>query len=184
MSALGAVALRTGDWRPALAAGLAGGVGYLARPEAILAPAALGLAWVCARMRSWNLRALVASGALPAMGLSALVFVGGYALIKGQVTEKLALRHAASLGSQQVMIRTVPQLLPKGLNDPRWDFSPKEDSDRTVIRHPLRAVRWMALRMVGRALLGFRRHGHLGPGAAAIHLETLPGPGSRRSGRL
>ena len=38
--------IRTGDWRPALAAGLAGGVGYLARPEAILAPAALGLAWL------------------------------------------------------------------------------------------------------------------------------------------
>ena len=140
----GAVALRTGDWRPALAAGLAGGVGYLARPEAILAPAALGLAWVFARMRSWDFRALVASGALPAMALSALVFVGGYALIKGQVTEKLALRHAALLGSQQVMIRTVPQLLPKGLNDARWDFSPKEESDHTVIRHPLQAVRWMA----------------------------------------
>ena len=136
--------MRTADWRPALAAGLAGGVGYLARPEAILAPAALGLAWVFARMRSWDFRALVASAALPAMALSALVFVGGYALIKGQVTEKLALRHAVSLGSQQVMIRTVPQLLPKGLNDARWDFSPKEESDRTVIRHPLQAVRWMA----------------------------------------
>ncbi len=139
----GADALRTGDWRPALAAGLVGGVGYLARPEVILAPAALGLAWVYVRMRSWDFRALVAAGALPAMGLSALVFVGGYALIKGQVTEKLALRHAASLGSQRVMIRTVPQLLPRGLNDAGLDFSPKEESDRTVIRHPLRAVRWI-----------------------------------------
>jgi len=139
----GADALRTSDWRPALAAGLAGGVGYLARPEVILAPAALGLAWVYVRMRAGDSRALIAAGALPAMGLSALVFVGGYALIKGQVTEKLALRHAASLGSQQILIRSVPQLLPKGLNDARWDFSPKEESDRTLIRHPLRAVRWM-----------------------------------------
>ena len=140
----GAVAMRTGDWRQAFAAGLAGGMGYLARPEAILAPVALGLAWGFARMRSWDFRALIASAALPAMGLSALVFVGGYALVKGQVTEKLALRHAAALGSQQVMIRAVPQLLPKGLNDARWDFSPKEESDHTVIHNPLQAVRWMA----------------------------------------
>ena len=26
----------------------------------------------------------------------------------------------------------------------RWDFSPKEESDRTAIRNPLQAVRWMA----------------------------------------
>ncbi len=96
----GAAAMRTDDWRPALAAGLAGGVGYLARPEAILAPATLGLCWVFVRIgcRTWDFRALVASGALPAMGLAALVFVGGYALVKGQVTEKLALRHAAYAG--------------------------------------------------------------------------------------
>ena len=49
-------------------------------------------------------------------GSLGVVFVGGYALIKGQVTEKLALRHAASLGPQQLTIRPVPQLLPKGLN--------------------------------------------------------------------
>jgi len=151
----GAVALRTGDWRPALVAGLAGGVGYLARPETILAPAALGLAWVIVRVRSWDFRALIAYPALPAMGLSALLFVGGYALIKGQVTEKLALRHGAALGSQQIMVRAVPQLLPKGLNDARWDFSPKEDSDRTAIRHPLKAVRWMALEWWDELCWGF-----------------------------
>jgi hypothetical protein len=140
----GAVALRSGDWRPALAAGLAGGVGYLARPEVILAPAALGLCWVYVKLRTRDVRELMTSVALPAMSLSALAFVGGYALVKGQVTEKLALRHAASLGSQQIMIRSVPQLLPRGLDDPQWDFSPKEESDRTVIRNPLKALRWMA----------------------------------------
>ena len=38
----GAVALQSGQWQPALLAGLAGGVGYLARPEVVLAP------WPCA----------------------------------------------------------------------------------------------------------------------------------------
>ena len=140
----GAVAMRNGDWRPALAAGLAGGLGYLARPEAILAPVALGLAWSYTRLRSWDFRALLATAALPAMSLSALVFVGSYALIKGEVTEKLALRHAASLGPQTIMMRHVPQLLPKGLDDAHWDFSPKEESEHAVIRNPLRALRWMA----------------------------------------
>ena len=27
---------------------------------------------------------------------------------------------------------------------PRWDFSPKEETDRIPIRHPLKALRWMA----------------------------------------
>ena len=78
------------------------------------------------------------------MGLSALLLVGGYALVKGQVSEKLALRHGAAIGSQQIMIRAVPQLLPRGLDDKRLDFSPKEDTDRTPIRNPLKALQWMA----------------------------------------
>ena len=78
------------------------------------------------------------------MGLSALVLVGGYALVKGQVSEKLALRHGAALGAQPMTIRAVPQLLPRGLDDPRLDFSPKEETDRTPIRNPLKALRWIA----------------------------------------
>ena len=139
----GAVAIRSGDWRPALASGLAGGVGYLARPEVILAPLTIGLAWAFVKMRSWDLRALVTTAVLPVITCSALVFVGSYAIIKGEVTEKLALRHAAALGSQKIMIRPVPQLLPKGLSEPRWDFSPKEESEQTVLRKPWHAMRWM-----------------------------------------
>lgn len=140
----GALAIRSGSWRWALTAGLSGGVGYLARPEVILAPAALGLVWVFTWTRSRKFRAALASPALPAMGLSALVFVGGYALVKGQVSEKLALRHGAALGSQPVAIRPVPQLLPRGLSDRRLDFSPKEDAERIPIRSPLKALRWIA----------------------------------------
>ena len=57
----GALAVRTGRWQSALAAGLAGGIGYLARPEAILAPAAVGLAWVFTWSRRLNVRSLIAS---------------------------------------------------------------------------------------------------------------------------
>ena len=64
--------------------------------------------------------------------------------MKGQVSEKLALRHGAAIGSQQIMIRAVPQLLPRGLDASRLDFSPKEETDRTPIKKPLKALRWMA----------------------------------------
>ncbi len=139
----GALAVRTGGWQYALAAGLAGGVGYLARPEVILAPLALGLTWVIVKVRAWDVRSLVTAPALPVLCVSAMVFVGGYALVKGQVTEKLALRHGAALGAQQLLLRPVPQLLPKGLDDRRWDFSPKEDAERTQVRHTSRALHWM-----------------------------------------
>jgi 4-amino-4-deoxy-L-arabinose transferase-like glycosyltransferase len=137
---LGAVSLRTGDWRPALGTGLVAGLGYLARPEVILAPIAIGLAWLLTIARSVRFRDMVGSPAMPTMALAALVLVGSYALIKGELSEKLALRHGASLGSQRVMIRPVPQWLPRGLDDGRWDFSPKEESDRVPIRNVRKAV--------------------------------------------
>ena len=55
--------------------------------------------------------------------------VGTYALFKGEVSEKLALRHGASLAQRHVMVRKVGQWLPPGLDNPRWDFSPKEEAD-------------------------------------------------------
>jgi hypothetical protein len=140
----GARAVRTTSWRLALAAGAAGGVGYLARPEALLAPAAVGLAWICILARKLKLRSLVEAPAPAVLGLSALLFVGGYALVKGQVSEKLALRHGAAIGAQPIMVRAVPQLLPKGLSGKGLDFSPKEDTERTPVRNPLTALRWMA----------------------------------------
>jgi hypothetical protein len=151
----GCLALRTGDWRQALGAGLAGGLGYLARPEVILAPLAVALAWIVVGARRQRLHPAFAAPVLPALGLSALVLVGGYALVKGQVSEKLALRHGASLGDQQIMMRPVPQFLPKGLNDTRWDFSPKEDSDRTPIHGPLQAGHWIVLQWWDELCWGF-----------------------------
>jgi hypothetical protein len=55
--------------------------------------------------------------------------VGGYAMVKGEVSEKLALRRGAALPSVHDIARKPRPGLPRGLDDPRWDFSPKEESD-------------------------------------------------------
>ncbi|SRR5579883_3014516 len=138
--ALGARALRNGDRRMALGSGLAAGLGYLARPEVILAPVAIGLTWLTTGL--WASRGRLAPRGTALTGFSAvsvlfgavLVVVGGYALVKGEVSEKLAIRHGASLGPQAILVRPVPQQVPRGLDDPRWDFSPKEEADKVPIR--------------------------------------------------
>ena len=141
----GAASMRTDDWRPALAAGLAGGVGYLARPEAILCRLLWGSAGCSSECGTWDFRALVASGALPAMGLAALAFVGGYALVKGQVTEKLALRHAAYLGFPADYDPCRPSVASPRLERRQVGTSrPRKNRIYAVLRNPLRAVRSMA----------------------------------------
>lgn len=58
-----------------------------------------------------------------------LAFVGSYAAIKGTISEKLSMRYATGLGDGTGVSRSVPHWVPRGLDDPRWDFSPKEESD-------------------------------------------------------
>ena len=65
---------------------------------------------------------------LAGLGVSALVIVGCYALVKGEVSEKLSLRIGASMGSSARAVRTKQVTMPPGLDDPRWDFSAKEES--------------------------------------------------------
>jgi 4-amino-4-deoxy-L-arabinose transferase-like glycosyltransferase len=154
----GAVAVRTGSWRLALAAGSAAGLGYLARPEVILAPAALCAVWLFQSVRNLDLsriRAAMTSPVMPALALSVLVSVGAYALVKGQVSEKLALRHGASLGRQNILIRAVPLWLPRGLDDPRWDFSAKEEGDRLTIKSPRKALEWIVIEWWDELCCGF-----------------------------
>jgi 4-amino-4-deoxy-L-arabinose transferase-like glycosyltransferase len=151
----GSIALRRESWRFALAAGLAAGIGYLARPEVVLAPLALGVAWLIIVCRKRTFRAALRSAVVPVMGLSVLVMVGAYALVKGQVSEKLALRYAAALGAQPIMARPVPQWLPKGLDDPRWDFSAKEETDRPRIHNGKKALRWIAVEWWDELCWGF-----------------------------
>ncbi|MDR3618798.1 MAG: glycosyltransferase family 39 protein [Paludisphaera borealis] len=140
---LGARAIREAAWLPALGSGLVGGVGFLARPEVILAPVAIGLAWAIHAARGRSIRSLITTPALPALGVGALVCVGAYALVKGEVSEKLAIRYGASIGSQKIMHRATPQLLPEGLDGAKLDFSPKEESDRSTMRGPVKTLVWI-----------------------------------------
>ena len=131
---LAARALTNGDRRLAMGAGTFAALGYLARPEVILVPAVIALTWLVQRIRPagrsqpryWIAASLML--VVPAMA------VGGYAAAKGEVSEKLSLRLGAGLGPQNIMKRSVPQQVPSGLDDPRWDFSAKEESDHLAIR--------------------------------------------------
>jgi hypothetical protein len=138
---LAARALTDGDRRDAVGAALFAALGYLARPEVILVPAAVGLTWLiglvlpAGRWRSRHLMATSIMLAIPAMA------VAGYASIKGEISEKLSLRWAAGLGPQNIVRRPVPQQVPSGLDNPRLDFSAKEESDHVAIRGAGQALR-------------------------------------------
>lgn len=145
---LGERCLRLRSSGAGVACGLVAGLGFLARPEVLVVPAAVvgtaGLRLCLAARRAETapdadglkphggvLSALKAPLALraSAVAVSFLVVVGSYAMVKGQVSEKLALRWGAALPAQPIPVRKAPQWLPRGLDDPRWDFSAKEESD-------------------------------------------------------
>ena len=155
--AAGERALRTGRAGPAVASGLAAGLGFLARPEVAIVPVALAIAAAWSRVvdrvpnlvgwapptfqreRRWAVPTLRhrmnSTGRIPyaspalAGALAFLGLIGGYTLVKGEVSEKLAVRIGASLASPATAARPTSNGLPSGLDDPRWDFAPKEESD-------------------------------------------------------
>lgn len=190
---LGEMALHSRGWHASVACGLVAGLGFLARPEVLVAPAAVFLVSVMQwrhpsldeppvaprRQRTsrfiWRLpdfyRAISFSkpephtrpsgtlfrgekglgegrfgerngpadfylpippravGKLAALAIPFLATVGGYALIKGEVSEKLALRQGVGQAARAPTIRPGGHPLPAGLDDPCWDFSPKEESE-------------------------------------------------------
>ncbi len=152
---LGAKAVERDRWRFAAASGLVGGLAYMARPEAILAPLAVGLVFGWNAVRARGVRSLAKFPAPAALGLAALVCVGGYALAKGEVSEKLAIRHAAGLGSQIKILRTVPQPLPKGLEGAGLDLSPKEESGDEALAGPVAALTELGRRWWDEMCWGF-----------------------------
>ena len=107
--------------------GLAAGLGYLARPEVALVPLAVVITLVLSG--GWR-PALRRRAVLEISTLSVafLTLVGGYALAKGEVSEKLALRYGAGIAQPRAPVRIARPWLPPGLDDPRWDFSPKEET--------------------------------------------------------
>jgi hypothetical protein len=137
---MGARALRRGDWQSAVVSGLAAGAGYLARPEVILVPCAIALAWLAGLLREPRARALARVPALATVLLCTLVVVGSYTLVKGELSEKLAVKISAPVVARHETARRPPQQLPRGLDDPRWDFSPKEEGERIPIHGAGNAV--------------------------------------------
>ena len=125
----GATALRTARLAPAIGCGLAAGLGYLARPEAAITPTAVlvvGAIGICRGGLPVRSRRGVA---LASASVAFLAMVGSYAVVKGEVSEKLAIRRAVGVSSVHDSATHGPRLLPPGLDDPRWDFSAKEESD-------------------------------------------------------
>ncbi len=137
---LGALALRNGDWRAAAGSGLAGGFGYLARPEVILVPLAIGLTWIFGLVRDGPARALARIPAMAVLLVCTLAVASSYALVKGEISEKLTVRVAASLGPHERAVRRVPQQVPAGLDDPRLGLFPegrsRSDSDPQLAKLP------------------------------------------------
>jgi hypothetical protein len=89
--------------------------------------------------------ARVRAGTWPVFCIVWLALIGTYALIKGDLSEKLALRRAAGTSSIARPVRSAGHRLPDGLNDSRWDFSAKEESARLATFGPVGA----GLRAVG-----------------------------------
>ncbi len=125
---LGESTLRTNSWASAIGCGVLAGLGFWTRPEVALVPPVVAIvaAW---RWRSWR-GELANFGRLLAMAASILLFVGGYAAVKGELSEKLSLRWSTQIGTKAHEARKPPLMLPKGLDDPRFDFSPKEESEQ------------------------------------------------------
>ncbi len=143
---LGYGALTAPRWDLALGCGLAAGFGFLARPEVLVAPMAVGLTGIVLFCRRFERsRSLILAPRLAGLAIVFLGVVGSYALVKGEVSEKLALRQAASIGPAAKSVRLKPQWLPKGLDDSRWNFAPKEEPARPVRRTMHEIVEELAL---------------------------------------
>ncbi|WP_406695314.1 glycosyltransferase family 39 protein [Singulisphaera sp. Ch08] len=130
---LGEISLRSSGWKAPLGCGIVAGLGFLTRPEVLIVPLAVAVTWISRGGVLALNRPRIALARLSALGLSFLVLVGAYALLKGEVSEKLALRQGMGMGPRKVQVRRAEQWLPSGLNDPRWDFSPKEESEEPAI---------------------------------------------------
>ncbi len=135
--ACGEATLRTRSWLAAVGCGVFAGLGFWTRPEVALVPPVVALAGAI-RWRPWADEWALA-GRLLAMAAAVLVFVGGYAAVKGEISEKLSLRWSTALGLDAHPPRKLAPQFPKGLNDPRFDFTPKEESEASTLRNDVLA---------------------------------------------
>jgi len=136
---LGERMLRTRSWASAVGCGAMAGLGFWTRPEVALVPPVVAMAAMWG-WRSWR-EEMAVFARLAAMTATILGFVGGYAAVKGQLSEKLSLRWSTAVGVDAMAARKPAPSLPRGLDDPRFDFSPKEESDDPSLKGlPLEAA--------------------------------------------
>ncbi len=131
--ACGEATLRSRSWWAAVGCGVFAGLGFWTRPEVALVPPMVALAGTL-RWRPWVVEWALA-GRVTAMAAAVLVFIGGYAAVKGELSEKLSLRWSTALGLNSHPARKLAPQFPKGLNDPRFDFTPKEESGAPTFRN-------------------------------------------------
>jgi hypothetical protein len=129
---LGEATYRTKSWSAAIGSGALAGLGFLTRPEVALVPPVVVIASMW-KWRSWR-EEFAVFARLAALSATAGLFIGGYAVVKGEISEKLSLRWSTGVGTNAYAGRKPPPLLPKGLDDPRFDFSPKEESETITLR--------------------------------------------------
>ena len=123
----------------ALGCGLAAGIGFLARPEVLVAPLAVGVTGALGALGRKASTGRLARPRLAALGVAFLSVVGAYAIVKGEVSEKLAMRPFSPKTARVAVPKRQAQWLPPGLDDPRWNFAPKEEPAE-VPRRGLRVV--------------------------------------------
>ncbi len=131
--ALGERALREARLLPAILCGIVSGLGFLTRPEAAIAPLAIVLTGLIGLRPGQNFVQELGDRRflrLPVMAVVFLAVVGSYAFVKGEVSEKLALRRAVAIASRHDEPARAKPPLPAGLDHPHWDFAAKEESDR------------------------------------------------------
>ena len=131
--ACGEATLRSRSWWATLGCAIFAGLGFWTRPEVALVPPVVALAGAL-RWRPWA-DEWALTGRIGALAGVVLLFVGSYALVKGEVSEKLSLRWSTALGLNNHPPRKLAPQFPRGLNDPRFDFTPKEESESATLRH-------------------------------------------------
>ncbi len=132
---LGEVALRSDRRSAWIGTGLVAGVGYLVRPEILVVPTAVVLTGLVRFAGRHELVAIKQHlSKVGGLGVATLAIVGAYALVKGEVSEKLSMRIGVSIGASSSANKSVRPAMPAGLDAPGWDFAAKEESSEIRIQ--------------------------------------------------